>query len=500
MINKRWSNRITRVASISDRVIYVSLKLNEMYSIKVIQAYAPTSTHDDEEVETFYEDVSKAMEENRAHYQILAGDFNAKLGKREDVSESSIGNYGYDQRNERGDTLLNFLQQHNVYAMNSFFPGKPQRKWTWASADGRTKNEIDFIISNQKSIVKNVTVLNRFTTGSDHRMVRAKVVLNTRKERERMVTKKSKVDIDRLKELSGEFMETVKDDLNGVNAYANTIDELNTRIVNSIISFLDKRCKSDGHKESKLSAETLTLIADRVKLIKNGKRDSSEYREMTKVINKQMKKDLRKYNVKVATNAIESNCNMKVLRTTLANAKKRIFKLKDENGTVHTDQEKILEITRKFYEDLFTSVREKPPSEMTHPKPAIMNVGSEELPEITVEEVQSSLKEMKNNKAPGEDDIPTEAIKVGGCTLLELITALFNRCLEEEKIPRAWENAIITLLHKKGDITKLENYRPISLLSQLYKLFMKVKTKRTTKKLDFYQPVEQAGFRTTTCK
>ena len=50
-------------------------------------------------------------------------------------------------------------------------------------------------------------------------------------------------------------------------------------------------------------------------------------------------------------------------------------------------------------------------------------------------------------------------------------------------------------IHKKGDITKLENYRPKSLLSQLYKLFMKVITKRIDNKLDFYQPIEQAGFR-----
>ena len=54
---------------------------------------------------------------------------------------------------------------------------------------------------------------------------------------------------------------------------------------------------------------------------------------------------------------------------------------------------------------------------------------------------------------------------------------------------------MIILLHKKGDITNLENYRPISLLSALYKLFMKIIAKRLTKKLDFYQPVEQAGFR-----
>lgn len=76
-----------------------------------------------------------------------------------------------------------------------------------------------------------------------------------------------------------------------------------------------------------------------------------------------------------------------------------------------------------------------------------------------------------------------------------MLTVLFNKCLEQGKIPKEWENAIVTLLHKRGDITRLENYRPNSLLSHLYKLFMKVLAKRMTKKLDFYQPVEPAGFR-----
>ena len=50
------------------------------------------STHDDEEVEAFYEDVEKAI-----------ADFNAKLRKREEESEVSIGNFSFDQRNERGE-------------------------------------------------------------------------------------------------------------------------------------------------------------------------------------------------------------------------------------------------------------------------------------------------------------------------------------------------------------------------------------------------------------
>lgn len=81
---------------------------------------------------------------------------------------------------------------------------------------------------------------------------------------------------------------------------------------------------------------------------------------------------------------------------------------------------------------------------------------------------------------------PIEAIKLIKCNndFVQPVSPMGN-------VPKAWENTEITLLHKKGDTTKLENYRPISLLSTLYKLFKKIITKRNTKKFDFYQLVEQ---------
>ena len=46
-----------------------------------------------------------------------------------------------------------------------------------------------------------------------------------------------------------------------------------------------------------------------------------------------------------------------------------------------------------------------------------------------------------------------------------------------------------------SNIANLNNYRPISLLPHLYKLFTKIITRRLEFKLDSYQPPEQAGFR-----
>lgn len=169
--------------------------------------------------------------------------------------------------------------------------------------------------------------------------------------------------------------------------------------------------------------------------------------------------------------------------------------MKDRTGAMHTDRKEILRVVKEFYEELYASVKQKPPEVNNQTMPVITNVGSEDMPEITIDEVEAALKEMKNNKAPGDDELPIEAVKKGGEVMLQAVTALFNKCLEQEKVAESWTNAEVVLIHKKGDKAKIDNYRPISLLAHLYKLFMKIITKRITKKLDFYQPIEQAAFR-----
>jgi len=57
------------------------------------------------------------------------------------------------------------------------------------------------------------------------------------------------------------------------------------------------------------------------------------------------------------------------------------------------------------------------------------------------------------------------------------------------------ENAVIILLHKKGETTDIKNYRPISLLPIMYKVFSHILLRRIGGTLDFHQPREQAGFR-----
>ena len=78
---------------------------------------------------------------------------------------------------------------------------------------------------------------------------------------------------------------------------------------------------------------------------------------------------------------------------------------------------------------------------------------------------------MKSSEAPGEDQIAVEMIRAGGEIALRKIQELFNAVLRTEKVPKEWKNATITLILKKGNKKDLANYRPISLLAHIYKLF-----------------------------
>ena len=461
-----------------------------------MQVYAPTSDHADREVEDFYDDITLALNDTKTHYNILIGDFNAKMGKRTDDTETSLGKFGLGNRNERGETLLSFLLEKNLFQMNSFFYKKDHRRWTWRSPDGKTKNEIDFMITDKKQIFRNVTVLNQFSTGSDHRMLKACIETDLGKERYRMTKKKPRCTWTDPRSINTfeEDINTILENKKGADQNVNT---LNNVIIEAIEESQKIHCQEKSNNK-RLSPETQALMEERRKMQSDKSKEHHQLREINKKISKSIRKDNRKHKTEQIQQTIEENKSLKVLRRRLTNGKKEIIKLKNKDRTVTTNREELLRIVEEFYTELYRSRqnhKEKQTEKLDKSEKIVINQGSEEMPSISTDEIRNALKKMKKNKAPGEDNIVIEAVKIGGDRLLENIKELFNLCLHQSETPTRWQNALTILLHKKGDPTDLENYRPISLLNHLYKLFTRIITDRLETKLDFYQPKEQAGFR-----
>ena len=94
---------------------------------------------------------------------------------------------------------------------------------------------------------------------------------------------------------------------------------------------------------------------------------------------------------------------------------------------------------------------------------------------FTIEELRKHINKLKNNKTPGIDNILNEFLKHCPDELLPAIVKFFNIILESGKVPSEWTVGIIKPLYKnKGDINDANNYRGITLLSCLGKLFTSI--------------------------
>ena len=118
--------------------------------------------------------------------------------------------------------------------------------------------------------------------------------------------------------------------------------------------------------------------------------------------------------------------------------------------------------------------------------------------EITAPEILKCIRNLKNAKSPGSDDVLNEYIKCTSHLLMPLYTLLFNVILETGIMPSKWvEGVVIPIFKNKGDPLSVDNYRPITLLSCIGKLFTAVLNNRLNAYLEEYNLLNenQAGFR-----
>ena len=97
---------------------------------------------------------------------------------------------------------------------------------------------------------------------------------------------------------------------------------------------------------------------------------------------------------------------------------------------------------------------------------------------ITVSEIHSAVKSLKRNKAPGNDQLLNEYFVECIDILASHLCDLFNGILNSGYYPESWMEGLIIPLHKKGHKDDVNNYRGITLVSCLSKLFTTVLNKR----------------------
>ena len=117
--------------------------------------------------------------------------------------------------------------------------------------------------------------------------------------------------------------------------------------------------------------------------------------------------------------------------------------------------------------------------------------------EVTTEHVEHLLREIDVKKATGPDDVSPQVLKHCAGELSGPLSEVFKACLEENAWPSVWKEARVVPVHKKNSRSDPKNYRPISLLSVVGKVFERIVAKVITRHLDDNHLLshQQFGFR-----
>ena len=177
-----------------------------------------------------------------------------------------------------------------------------------------------------------------------------------------------------------------------------------------------------------------------------------------------------------------------------------IVKLVNDEGDVALADTKILDQLKSFYSKLYSSNDPKSLDienylEKLNLYHALSETDSDSCEGlITIEECEKALSKMDGNKSPRLDGLSTEFYKAFWNELGDLIVDSFNEAFENGMLSDSRNVSVLSLIFKKGDTSKIKNYRPISLTNTDYKLLAHVLANRLHKVLHNIISHDQTGY------
>lgn len=467
----------------------------------IIAVYAPGEDADRQTKDYFYEKLNNVLMNIKDDKEIcILGDLNARTGSEE--NGSVVGKYGEQTRNNNGERLVNFCQGMSLKIMNGFFQHKNIHKFTWTQPTRGISSIIDYVIMRQNSKINilDVRAYRGPECGSDHHFVLSKLIINYRRtpSRKAQMEKKETSDeriynLESFRDESTQFLyklrlatklQHVRKDQDANELYK----ELKTCIHEAAEEALGLKEHQKKNPEW-WTKETEALVMEKKNayhcwLHSQKEVDRKTYMRLNREVKKQVDKNKNEL--------WEKKCE-EVGRfmggTRVSEAWKMIKTLrKDERQNTKISLIE-MEEWKEYYEKLLV---EKRRNFMMKNRNIDMN-SEETVDKITQLEIKTALKKCKNKKAAGPGSIPIELIKNGPDILIELIEELFNKCLFGDQVPKEWNLSYISSIFKKGDKKLCQNYRGISVISSMGRLYGRILKTRIE---SVYQDIEeQSGFR-----
>ena len=101
--------------------------------------------------------------------------------------------------------------------------------------------------------------------------------------------------------------------------------------------------------------------------------------------------------------------------------------------------------------------------------------------EISFEEIKIAVFSQNNNKSSGIDTLIAEVFKHSFNEISTFLFTLFNKLFRNSEYPKTWGEGIVVPIFKGGDAENAKNYRGITLINILGKIYSQILLNRLTK-------------------
>ncbi|CAF4329403.1 unnamed protein product [Rotaria sp. Silwood2] len=494
-----WKTSGSEWEAVNERIVKIRMYCAPI-NVTYIAVYAPVNSYNKsmaDKCDQFYlqlqETIDKVPKEDMI---VLMGDFNARVGKQEHLTMPQIvGPHAVDVKNENGIRLIDFCLTNNIVISNTFFQ--------------------------HKSSIEDVRVYRRAagSIGTDHHLMRSKVKLHLISRRKKTQQKHLQLDRSKLQDdnIIENFQTDLKKSFEDVKSDGVNINVKYFTFVQHIKEAAETYFKFDNSDNSKrkewLTDDILRAVEKKSSAYliwqsycgtseeKKYKRKYVSCRNLVKSLVNKRQIDYWDELSKIETAIINRDpATAYTMIRRLKGGKQNVENspIQDKNGKLLTNSRDQLDRWREYFSELLNVNSVVDPHVIDHISiPVIPTAEQERQNEPpTLEEISQALKQMKNRKAPSNDDISTDILKAGELPVLKWLHEIFVDIWQNEEIVDDWILAILIRLFKnKGDKKQCDNYRGISLLVVASKLFTRVILNRIQKLIDKQLLEQQACFR-----
>jgi len=461
-------------------ILRCELKLKHNQTLGVMACYRPPST----QLNVFLNELEESLQNEQLNdWEIFVGDLNINLLN---LNDEDVNRY------------LNILSRNGYYSCIN----KPTRVTNFSSTlidhlflKGQNVNEHK---KNIKSIILQTAI-------TDHFMIALSIQnLFLSQQKIKVPFLQTKINYNKLKNL-------LKEETWGDVLESNFVNIAYTLFINKIKSYIEKSTTKIklNSKNRKRKPWVTTGIINSIKRRDNLKKELNKSFSYQKSIQyKQFRNSLTKTirlakNLYYKTKIEDSNGDYKKIWSFINeatniqrhNTQQNIEIL--HNDTIINDDREIANIFNNFFIDIGKDIQTKITKQnyKLQNKPNISN--SFYLEPLGENELIKHIGDLKNNAAPGIDNVTSEIIKNIHIYILKPLVHIINLSFTSNNLPDEWKISVVTPVFKEGKRTLPTNYRPISVISNFCKLFEKCIKQRIVNFLEKHRLLyfNQFGFR-----